>query len=80
MMQQIIPFIWFDGRAEEAVNFYCGWVKDRFGVVWNIVPRGLGEYLGGDDAAGANRAMQAMLAMDKLDLDALRRAYENAHT
>lgn len=161
-MQQIIPFIWFDGQAEEAVDFYvslfknskiervsrygeagplpagtvmtieftldgqdvmalnggpgeaphgpypgavalfvscetqadvdalwdglkaggetlrCGWVKDRFGVVWNIVPVGLGDYVGGPDPQGAQRAMQAMLQMDKLDIDELRRAYESA--
>lgn len=160
-MQQIIPFLWFDGRAEEAANFYvslfknskiervsrygeagplpagtvmtvefqldgqdvmalnggpgeapegpypgsvslfvscetqgdvdvlwtglaqggetlrCGWVKDRFGVVWNIVPRGLGDYVGGEDPEGAKRAMQAMMQMDKLDIETLRRAYEN---
>jgi predicted 3-demethylubiquinone-9 3-methyltransferase (glyoxalase superfamily) len=166
MQQQIIPFIWFDGNAEEAVNYYvslfknskidrisrygeagplpagtvmtidfqldgqdmmalnggpgegaadapypgsvalfiscetqadvdrlwdglrsgggesmrCGWVKDRFGVVWNVVPRGIGDYVGGDDEAGATRAMQAMLQMDKLDIDELRRAYEGVPT
>ncbi len=162
--QQVIPFIWFDGAAEEAVNFYvslfdnskidnvsryseagplpagtvmtiefqldgqdlmalnggpgeapkgpypgavalfvscktqadvdklwdglkdggetmqCGWVKDRFGVVWNIVPQGFRDYVGGDDAEGAKRAMHAMLQMNKLDLEELRRAYDGAAT
>lgn len=163
MQQQIIPFLWFNGEAEEAVNFYvslfknskienvsrygeagplpagtvmtiefqldgqdmmalnggetgernpgapypgavalfvscatqgdvdklwdglkaggetlrCGWVKDRYGVVWNIVPQGLGELMGSEDRERANRAMQAMLQMDKLDINELRRAYES---
>jgi predicted 3-demethylubiquinone-9 3-methyltransferase (glyoxalase superfamily) len=54
----------------------CGWLKDRFGVSWQIVPTALGKYLGGSDAAGRRRAMQAMLGMVKLDIEGLRQAYE----
>jgi predicted 3-demethylubiquinone-9 3-methyltransferase (glyoxalase superfamily) len=54
----------------------CGWLTDRFGVSWQIVPSVLREVLGGQDAEGAKRAMQAMLQMDKLDVAALRRAYD----
>ena len=54
----------------------CGWLTDRFGVSWQIVPSTLGEVLGGTDAEGAKRAMQAMLKMNRLDIAALRRAYE----
>jgi predicted 3-demethylubiquinone-9 3-methyltransferase (glyoxalase superfamily) len=152
-MQKITPFLWFDGRAEEAAQFYtsifknsqitsvsrmddtpsgavsvvtfeldgvpfmalnagpefsftpaisfyvncetqdeidyfwshlteggqeeqCGWLKDKFGVSWQIVPNQLGRYVGGSDPAGARRATEAMLKMVKLDIDALRRAYE----
>lgn len=53
----------------------CGWLKDRYGLSWQIVPRSMGELLQGADAAGAKRAMAAMLGMKKLDLGALRRAY-----
>ena len=54
----------------------CGWVRDRYGVSWQIVPSVLPKLLGGSDAAGAKRAMQAMLGMTKLDIAELRRAYE----
>ena len=54
----------------------CGWLKDRFGVSWQIIPSALPKYLGGADSAGARRAMQAMLGMVKLDIAELKRAYE----
>ncbi len=54
----------------------CGWLKDRFGVSWQIVPKALTDYLGGPDREGARRAMQAMLKMVKLDIEGLKRAYE----
>ena len=54
----------------------CGWLKDRYGVSWQIVPTALPKYLGGSDRAGAARAMQAMLGMVKLDIAGLKRAYE----
>ena len=54
----------------------CGWLKDKFGLSWQIVPSGLGELLNGEDAAGSQRAMQAMLKMKKLDIEKLRQAYE----
>jgi predicted 3-demethylubiquinone-9 3-methyltransferase (glyoxalase superfamily) len=54
----------------------CGWLKDRYGVSWQIVPNALGKYLGGPDPAGAQRAMQAMMQMVKLDIAGLKKAYE----
>ena len=163
-MQKITPFLWFDGNAEEAMNFYisifknskilnvhryvndkparpgepgpkgtvvtgtfildgqefmalnggpqfkftealslfvrcqtqeevdglwsklsaggqelqCGWLKDRFGVCWQIIPDALGEMLGDKDAAKSARVMRAMLQMKKIDIQTLRRAYEAA--
>jgi predicted 3-demethylubiquinone-9 3-methyltransferase (glyoxalase superfamily) len=53
-----------------------GWLKDRFGVSWQIVPSALVKYLGGPDRAGAQRAMQAMLKMNKLEIAGLKGAYE----
>jgi predicted 3-demethylubiquinone-9 3-methyltransferase (glyoxalase superfamily) len=154
--QKITPFLWFDNRAEEAVNFYvsifkhsrvigisrygeagpgpkgtvmtatfelegqefmalnggpefkfteaisffvncetqaeidelweklsaggekgpCGWLKDRYGVSWQIVPTALGEMLSDPDPEKSKRVTQAMLQMKKLDINALRQAYE----
>jgi predicted 3-demethylubiquinone-9 3-methyltransferase (glyoxalase superfamily) len=61
------------GGGEYSV---CGWLKDRFGVSWQVVPRQLNEYLQGPDREGARRAMEAMLQMQKLDVEKLREAYE----
>lgn len=52
----------------------CGWCTDRFGVSWQVVPAGFMELLNDADPARAARAMQAMMGMRKLDIDALRRA------
>jgi predicted 3-demethylubiquinone-9 3-methyltransferase (glyoxalase superfamily) len=60
-----------DGGAVER----CGWLRDRYGVSWQIVPTVLPELLGGGDAAGAQRVMQAVLAMVKLDVAGLNKAY-----
>lgn len=54
----------------------CGWLKDQFGVSWQIVPSGLSEMLYGDDAEKSQRAMKAMLKMGKLDIEIIRLAYE----
>jgi len=54
----------------------CGWLRDRYGLSWQIVPSVLPELLGGPDRAGAQRAMQAMLRMVKLDIAELKKAYE----
>jgi predicted 3-demethylubiquinone-9 3-methyltransferase (glyoxalase superfamily) len=61
-----------DGGAIEQ----CGWLKDRYGVSWQIVPTVLGEMLGDPDPAKAQRVMQAMLQMIKLDIASLKAAYE----
>jgi predicted 3-demethylubiquinone-9 3-methyltransferase (glyoxalase superfamily) len=54
----------------------CGWLTDKFGVSWQIIPRALGELLNDDDPEKAGRVMKAMLEMSKIDIDGLRRAYE----
>lgn len=54
----------------------CGWLVDKFGVSWQIIPKILTELIGGKDPAKAGRAMQAMMQMKKLDIAALKRAHE----
>jgi predicted 3-demethylubiquinone-9 3-methyltransferase (glyoxalase superfamily) len=156
IMQKITPFLWFDGNAEEAMNFYlssfknskllsvtrngesepgpqgtvmmatfqlngqefmalnggplfkfteavsffvncetqqevdelweklseggekgrCGWLKDKFGLSWQIIPSALGELMNDKDAGKAKRVMEAMLQMDKIDINTLKKAYE----
>jgi len=55
----------------------CGWLVDRYGLSWQIVPTALVEMLNDPDPVKANRVMQAMLQMVKLDIAGLRRAYDN---
>jgi predicted 3-demethylubiquinone-9 3-methyltransferase (glyoxalase superfamily) len=54
----------------------CGWLTDKFGVSWQIIPKKLGSLLGASDREKAGRALQAMLQMKKLDIAALQRAFE----
>lgn len=56
----------------------CGWLKDKFGVSWQIIPTVLGELLGDPDPAKSQRVMQAMLQMKKIDIKTLQEAYEQA--
>ncbi|MDF2735720.1 MAG: 3-demethylubiquinone-9 3-methyltransferase [Chloroflexota bacterium] len=62
-----------EGGGEHSV---CGWLKDRFGVSWQVIPRQLNEMLESDDRDGARRAMEAMLGMTKIEVSKLREAYE----
>ena len=73
--QSELDVLW-DRLSEGGGKQQCGWVRDKYGFAWNIVPVGLSDYIGGDDPEGAQRAMKAMLAMEKLDINELRRAYE----
>ena len=59
------------GRPEAR----CGWLKDKYGVSWQIIPPVLGEMLQDKDPAKSKRVMQAMLQMDKIDIAALQKAY-----
>jgi predicted 3-demethylubiquinone-9 3-methyltransferase (glyoxalase superfamily) len=63
-----------DGGAESQ----CGWLKDRYGLSWQIVPEGMDELFSDPDPSRAQRAMQAMLGMRKLDVAALRAAADGA--
>ena len=74
--QAEIDRLWDALSANGGSVEQCGWLKDRYGVSWQIVPAVLMTYLSGPDAAGAQRTMRAMLEMVKLDIEGLRKAYE----
>jgi len=67
---------YWNSLTEGGSESQCGWLKDRYGVSWQIVPQVLSRLINGPDAAGAQRAVQAMLGMQKLDIAELQRAYD----
>jgi predicted 3-demethylubiquinone-9 3-methyltransferase (glyoxalase superfamily) len=71
--QAKIDKLW-DAFAEEGEPIACGWIKDKYGVTWQLVPSILEELLQGSDRAKAQRAMDAMLKMQKLDIKTLQEA------
>lgn len=68
--QAEVDRLW-DALTEGGEESRCGWLKDRYGLSWQIVPRALPEILGGPDRDRAARAMKAMMGMGKLDVQAL---------
>lgn len=66
---------YWDGLMDGGTPVACGWITDKFGVTWQIVPKRLGEMMKDQDKARAGRVMAAMMGMVKLDIDALERAY-----
>ena len=72
--QEEIDYFWEKLSAGGTVQ-QCGWLKDKFGLSWQIVPAMFGEMLNDPDAAKSQRVMQAMLKMVKLDLKQLQDAY-----
>lgn len=73
--QAEIDRLWH-GLAEGGSTEMCGWVKDRFGLSWQIVPKVLAEMLADPDRDRAKRAMDAMMAMDKINIAGLVAAYD----
>ena len=72
--QAEVDELWEKLTADGGQESMCGWLKDKFGLSWQIVPTALGELLGNPDKEKANKAMQAMLKMKKLDIAELQRA------
>jgi predicted 3-demethylubiquinone-9 3-methyltransferase (glyoxalase superfamily) len=90
--QQTAPAFYVDCETQEEVDHYwerlseggekgvCGWLTDRFGVNWNVVPSILGDYMQDEDDERSGRVLHAMLQMTKLDIEELRRAYDGVRT
>jgi predicted 3-demethylubiquinone-9 3-methyltransferase (glyoxalase superfamily) len=76
--QEEVDYFWNNLTAEGGEEGPCGWLKDRYGVSWQIVPAALMEMLSDEDPEKAQRAMEAMLQMKKIEIDQLRKAYEAA--
>jgi len=73
--QDEVDYFW-ERLTEGGEESQCGWLKDKYGLSWQVNPTVLGEMLADADPAKANRVMQAMLNMKKIDIAALQRAYE----
>lgn len=73
--QQEVDGLW-EALSDGGEKGRCGWLKDRYGLSWQIVPTSLAELASDPDPARSERVMRAVLEMDKLNIDALRRAWE----
>ena len=74
--QEEVDYYWNKLIADGGQESMCAWLKDKFGVSWQIVPTKLGELIGSPDKEKANRAMQAMLKMRKIVIADLQKAYD----
>jgi len=73
--QEEVDALW-EKLSEGGQKSRCGWLKDKYGLSWQITPSVLGEMLGDKDPNKSKRVMQAMLQMDKIDTKILKQAYE----
>jgi predicted 3-demethylubiquinone-9 3-methyltransferase (glyoxalase superfamily) len=73
--QEEIDYYW-DKLSEGGQTSRCGWLKDKFGLSWQVEPRILGDLMTDKDPEKAKRVMEAMLKMDKIDIEPIKRAYQ----
>jgi len=73
--QEEVDYFW-DNLGEGGEAGPCGWLKDKYGVSWQVIPTALTELLSDPDPEKSQRVMQAMLQMSKIDIEGLRQAYE----
>jgi predicted 3-demethylubiquinone-9 3-methyltransferase (glyoxalase superfamily) len=73
--QEEVDYYW-ERLSEGGEKSRCGWCKDKFGLWWQVTPTILGKLMADKDPAKARRVMEAMLQMDKLNIEPLQRAYE----
>jgi predicted 3-demethylubiquinone-9 3-methyltransferase (glyoxalase superfamily) len=76
--QKEVDELWEKLTVDGGEESMCGWLKDKYGLSWQIIPSVLGEMLGDPDPARSQRVMQAMLQMRKIDIAGLRQAYEGS--
>lgn len=75
--QQEVDELW-EKLSEGGEKQRCGWLKDKYGLSWQVIPSALSEMLHDKDAAKSSRVMKAMMQMDKIDIKILRQAYDGA--
>lgn len=73
--QQEVDELW-EKLSEGGEKQRCGWLKDKYGLSWQVIPSVLGEMLGDKDPERSRKVKEAMLRMDKTDIRTLRQAYE----
>jgi predicted 3-demethylubiquinone-9 3-methyltransferase (glyoxalase superfamily) len=73
--QEELDYYW-EKLTEGGEEGRCGWLKDKFGLSWQIVPTALGKLMGDPDQAKSQRVMAAMLQMNKMSIDGLQKAYD----
>ena len=74
--QDEVDYYWQRLTADGGEESQCAWLKDKFGVSWQVIPTALNRLIGGPDVEGAKRAVAAMLKMRKIDIQALQDAYD----
>ncbi len=76
--QDEVDMLWKKLTSNGGVEGQCGWLKDKYGLSWQIIPTALGQMLSDPDPERAQRAMSAMLKMKKIDVETLRQAYNHS--
>ena len=74
--QEELDNVWSRLSSDGGEEGRCGWLKDRFGVSWQVIPRALGEMMGHPESGNPGKVMEALLKMDKIDIATLKQAYK----
>jgi predicted 3-demethylubiquinone-9 3-methyltransferase (glyoxalase superfamily) len=78
--QAEVDELWEKLTADGGEESMCGWLKDKYGLSWQIIPTALGELMGDPDPEKSGRVVRAMLNMKKIDIQGLRQAYDGARS
>lgn len=73
--QEEVDYFW-ENLSDGGQKSMCGWLKDKYGLSWQVVPAALAELMGDKDPEKSKRVMEAMLQMDKMDINTLQRAHD----